>query len=564
MEYKELLKKAFVTDDIVFFGHDHKAEAITAINGDGSTFNIIMGGQFNLSIDKESAFNAVIYDSNTNEIERFEFNWSVKENIFFSIPRGKIKKKKKGLTPTEEYLDKLLKDEQNISARFTDYYVLPKLVAEGVDFSSDKLVENIDFNDIFTAVKKNGAIRITGNSGSGKTALLRYLYAKSIDLGYMPILIEKRDYNSRIDKMFRDLFEEQYGTMYEHGYITYNQSDEANRIVFIDDLDLISSQKTQAHLIERILNSGSFLIYTTKEKDQDLEEIVKARLEGKTVNNIDIKPFYKETRDKLVKKVCKIYKKSPDEINAITTAFDYMAQCQTSFFSCTPSNILQYIEFFLQSGVRDHKGVQTISMVFETNIRNSLFSCVKQSVANVYLMALEYIADKMYFGLQAEKINISVLEEILNEYKNKKKAEIIVPKQFLNSCVKAQILKEEDKSFDVKFFDKNTYAYFVAKSLNREFENDQTNIEKLRFVMNHICFGINDTIIMFLSFIRSNTNIILKIADNATELMSKYPEWDIEKANIPFIQQLIDMSDKLPSSQDKNIHRQVEQVEKSA
>lgn len=103
----------------------------------------------------------------------------------------------------------------------------------------------------------------------------------------------------------------------------------------------------------------------------------------------------------------------------------------------------------------------------------------------------------------------------------------------------------------------------MAKSINREFEKDQTNIEKLKFVMDHICFGINDTIIMFLSFIRSNTNIILKIADNATKLMSEYPEWDCEEANIPFIQQLNNMSDKLPSTQDKkNINKKVEQIEK--
>lgn len=560
---KELLKKALATDDIVFFGHDHKAEAITTVNGDGSTFNIIMGGQFNLNIDKECAFNAVTYDSNTREIERFEFNWITKENIFVPESRGKINKNKKGLAPAEAYLDMLLKDKQNIGTRFTDYYVLPKLVAEGDTFSSDEHVECIGIDDIFAAVKTDKAIRITGSSGFGKTALLRYLYAKSIELGYMPILIEKRDYrDSRIDKMFRDLFEEQYGTMSEHGYNTYEQADRASQIVFIDDADLISNQKAQENLIATILNSGKLLIFTTKEKNQDVEKIVKAKLQGKTISTIDIKPFYKETRDKLVEKVCAIYGKSQDEIDAITTSLDYMVQCQTSLFSFTPVNMLQYIKFFLQGGAGDRKGVQTISMVFETNIRNSILSCEKDSVANVYLMVLEYIADQMYFGLQAERINISDLEKIINGYNSKKKADINA-KRFLHSCVEAHILKEGNSSFSVSFFDKNTFAYFVAKSINREFEKDQTNLEKLSFVINHICFGINDTIILFLSFIRSNTNIILKVADNATKLMGEYPEWNFEEMNISFLQQSGNMSDKLPSSQDKkNAHRQVEQVEK--
>lgn len=560
---KEMLKKALATDDIVFFGHDHKAEAITTVNGDGSTFNIIMGGQFNLNIDKECAFNAVTYDSNTCEMERFEFNWVIKENIFVSVSRGKITKKKKGLAPTDAYLDMLLEDKQCIGSRFTDYYVLPKLAAEGDAFSSDKHVECISIDDIFAAVNTDKAIRITGNNGSGKTALLRYLYAKSIELGYMPILIEKRDYkDSRINKMFRDLFEEQYGTMFQHGYNTYDQADRTRQIVFIDDIDLILNQKAQEKLISSILDSGRLLICTTKEKNQDLEEIVKAKLQGKTISTIDIKPFYKETRDKLVGKVCEIFGKSQAETDAITTALDYMVQRQTSIFSFTPANILQYVKFFLQGGAGDHKGVQTISMVFETNIRNSILSCEKDSVANVYLMVLEYLADQMYFGLQAERINIADLEKIIKGYNSKKKADINA-KRFLSCCVEAHILKEDDNSFSVCFFDKNTFAYFVAKAINRELEKDQTDLEKLSFVMNHICFGINDTIILFLSFIRSNTNIILRIADDAIKLMNEYPEWDFEKMNIPFLHQFANISDKLPSSQDKkNAHRQVEQIEK--
>lgn len=560
---KELLKNALDTDDIIFFGHDHKPESITMVNGDGSTLNIIMGGQFNLKIDQESSFNAVIYDSSTHEIERFEFNWSIKEKLFIPECRGKINKKKKPFTPTEQFLDKLLKDNQNIATCLTDYFVLPKLAAEGDAFSSEEHVECNSVDDIFAALKIDKAIRITGNSGAGKTTLLKYLYYKSIELGYIPILIEKRDYkDSKIDKMFRDLFEEQYGTISKHGYDAYEQADKANQIVFIDDMDLISNNKAQENLITSILESGKLLIYTTKEKNRDLEEIVKARLQGRTISTIEIKPFYKGTRDKLVERVCKVYGKEQNDIDVIIAALDYMVQCQTCFFTFTPANMLQYIKFFLQGGAGDHKNVQTIAMVFETNIRNAILSCEKDFVANVYLMVLEYIADQMYFEYKAERISLTQFEEIIEAYKSKKKAEINA-KKFLDSCVKARILKEDDGSFNVSFFDNNTFAYFVAKSINREFEKDQANTEKILYVMNRICFGINDTIILFLSFIRSNTNIILKIAEDAMNLMDKFTEWNFEVMNIPFIHQVADLSDKVPSSQDKkNVHKHVEQVEK--
>jgi hypothetical protein len=216
----------------------------------------------------------------------------------------------------------------------------------------------------------------------------------------------------------------------------------------------------------------------------------------------------------------------------------------------------------LQGGADDRKKVQTISMVFETNIRNSILSYESDSLANIYLMVLEYLANQMYFELQVERISISDLEKIINEYNSKRKADIIA-KRFLNSCVKAHILKEDENSFSVSFFEKNIFAYFVAKSMNRELEKDQANLEKLSYVMKHICFGINDTIVLFLSFIRNNTNIILRITDDAMKLMSEYPEWDFEKMNIPFLHQSGNMPDKLPSSQDKkNAHKRIEQIEK--
>lgn len=560
---KELLRKSIANDDIVFFGHDHKAEVVTTKNGDGSTYNIIMGGKFNLDASLECAFNVVTYDSDTSEVERLEFNWDTRGNIFIPTSHGKIVKKKNGLVPTEEYLDKLLKDKQNIATHFTDYYVLPKLSVEGASFSSDEHVECISINNIFDAVKTDKAIRITGNSGSGKTTLLRYLYAKSIEFGYLPIIIEKRDYkDNRLEKMFRYLFEEQYGIRDDYGYNAYEQADNSKKVVFIDDLDLITNQKARENLIGSILDSGKLLIYTTKEKHQDLEEIVKDKLQGKSFSTIDIMPFYKNKRDELVGQVCALFEKSQDDIDLIITALDYMVQCQTEFFSFTPSNMLQYIKFFLKGGIGNSKGIQTISMVFETNIRNSLLSYEKDSVANLYLLALEYIADQMYFVLQTEKISISKFEEIISVYKGNRKANINA-KSFLISCLKANIFKEDENSFEYSFFDKNTFAYFVAKSISREFERNQTKLEKLSYVMEHICFGINDTIVLFLSFIRSNINIILNIADKAIELMGEYPEWDFEEMNIPFLHKFSNMSDKLPSSQDKkNAHKQVEQIEK--
>lgn len=560
---KEMLKKAIVTDDITMFGHDHKAEAATITNGDGSVYEIIMGGKFDLDTNKPGAFNALTYDSETKSINRYEFNWSVDNQVFVPKKRGKIAKKQITLTPTNDYLDHLLSDSQHISKRFTDYYVLPKLSVEGEVFSANDITDYVDIEDIFTVLKTEQAIRITGGTGAGKSALLSFIYNESIKRGYVPLLVEQRDYrDSKIDKMFKNLFEEQYGEGSEGWYDLYLQTDCKKQIVFIDDIDLISNSKARHNLVTDILNSGKLLIYTTKEKNQDLEEIVKEKLQGKEISTINILPVYKETRDELVTQIGTLFERKSDEIDAVKMALDYMVQCQTSFFSFTPGNMLQYVKYFFNSGVQEHKNIQTISMVFETNIRNSLLQHERDAVAGLYLTALEYIADEMYFVLKTEKISISQFENIVLEYNEKRRANIKA-KELLESCLSANIFKEERESFNISFYDHNTYAYFIARALNREFEKSSTETEKITFVMNHICFGINDSIILFLSFIRSNTNVILHLADKAIELMEEYPEWDFDSENIPFLHCMDSLPGGAPSVQEKKeVKKQAEATEK--
>ena len=58
--------------------------------------------------------------------------------------------------------------------------------------------------------------------------------------------------------------------------------------------------------------------------------------------------------------------------------------------------------------------------------------------------------------------------------------------------------------------------------------------------MNHICFGINDTIILFLSFIRSNTQIIMEITKEEV-CVKEETKFDC----MPMIEEAIANSDKM-------------------
>ena len=564
---KEMLKKTLKSDDITFFGHDHKEEMLTTEYADGTGYNIIMGGRFHLEYNQKAAFNMIVYDSKEKVFERFFFNWSVEDSIFIPKKLKTMRKRNFGLIPSQEYLDNLLVDKQNVSNHFTDYYVFPKLSVEGDAFinEGETRAGEITSDEIFKALVKDKVIRITGGNGSGKSALIKYLYNHSIEKGFIPLLIEKRDYrDSKIDKMLKNLFEDQYAANTDGAYDKYVQSKDEQKIVFIDDVHLIKSQKARQILISSILESGKLLIYTTREKNQELEEIVKDKLQKKDISTVEIMPVYKETRDALIENIGGIQGKKTDEVDAIKFSLDYLAQSQTGLFTFAPDNVIQYIKFFMREGTKEKKGVQTISMVFETNIRNAILSaCYPESTANKNLLALEFLADYMYFELETEKLTISDFEEFVKIYNEKKKT-TINGKQFLETCVKANILKQGEESFDIGFYDKNTYAYFVAKAINTNFSRDPSNLTRISYVMDRICFGINDTIILFLSFITSNTNIIMKIAVEAKNLVSEYDEWNIDVKNIPFLHEVRDILRGVPSNEEKKTnHKHIEKIEKN-
>ena len=552
---KETLRKSFASDDIVFSGHDHLDEMLTVKDGKGTSTNIIVGGKFTLDLLDNAAFNAVIYDSEAQQFERYQFDWIPDQQIFVHTKCDPINLKSTtlSLVPCEPFLDTFLEDKQQLATRFTEYYVFPKLVPENKDFDSE-YSECIDEDGVFASLLRNRYVRISGKTNSGKSTLIKYLYYKSIERGFSPLYIEQRKYDSRIEKMFRDMFELQYGEK-QYGYESFMQLDFSKRIIFVDDFDRITNDRARENLFNYIFTYGGLLVYSVSEGGQSLEDIVKEKLKVKDINALQIAPFLTEKREELVLKVSSLEKyKKEDQAQAVIMALNYLVQNQAGFFTLTPGNLLQYIKFFLSDGTQEGKGIKTLSLVFETNIRNSIIECVDTSDAVIYLSALEYLANSMYFELHSEVICLTQFENVIERF-NERRRTNLNSKNFFDACQKAKILGNAPSSFDICFCDKNAFAYFVAKYVNSELERDPLNQESISYIMNHICFGINDAIVLFLSYIRNNSHIILKIASTANDILQGYPELNFDNHNIPFLTAYRSPNMPVPTAKEVKEHK---------
>lgn len=557
---KEMLREVFNKDDIVFFGHDHKAESIYMKNGDGNDTNIVMGGRFDFDETKESTFNAVVFDSDTSLFNTYTYFWDTSELLFKHKYLGEFVKKSMGITPNDSYVKDLLKDNQHPNlGSFMDRFVVPKISVYGSEYSYNVDSKRLDATDIFEMLFDEQIIRISGAKGSGKTTLLKYLYIKSIEKGYVPLFLKKRKYNDkRFDKILKDMFEDQYSNSYD----CYEQFDHSKEIVLVDDWDLVNSSDFRSQFAQYVIDSGRLLILTVKDIVQDIETVAKERMKESEFRSLVINPFYKETRDELVYKIGDTLKKSEDDIRIAITGLDYLVQCQARLFTSSPSNLIQYILFFFNQNEHTDKGANTLSLVFETNIHNSLLNEVSDKDVTIYLSLLEFLAGKMFFDNRSERIGVTKFEDLVKEF-NAKRMTVVNAKIFLDKCIKAQLLKNEEDSFDIIFNDNNIFAYFVAKYINSELERDSENTNHLMFVLEHICFGINDTIILFLSYIKSNIKIVLRIVKAAENILKEYPEWNIEENNLGFLSLTSDVSSPtVTESEKKEAKKQTEFIEK--
>lgn len=554
------LRKEFAQFDLVMFGHDHVPDRIAIQSKHGGALDVLMGGEISFSANDDSSFNTITFDSETNTMSCFEFIWNKNEKLFTSSTSGTIvvAQNRFELTPKAEYLDSLLQDSQHISEKISDYYVFPKLFQRDGNYSDDSHIYT-DESIFFSFLEKNRLVGITGSASCGKSTLLKVLYCKSIEHGFLPLYIEKRDYDSRIEKMLRDLFEKQYGEN-PLGFEKFLQETEKTRIFFIDDFDLIKSDKAKSNLVSYILEHDGVFVYSTKSWAQiDLTDVVKEKIQEKTSCILEVSPFYKEKRDKLASNIFQMVGKSqlgsPD---TIISALDYLAQCQASLFSLTPDYLVQYIKYYLSTESYAGKGRETLTVIFETNIRNAIIQNTDAKNVTIYLSALEFVAYEMYFTKRIEEISLEELQTILEAFNHNRRCNIQA-KPFISSCKKSNILTESEKEFSYSFSSKNTYAYFVAKRINTALEKNPRDLKDVQLVLSHICFGINDTIVLFLSSLRNNSSIILSIADEASEILSDYPELDFDSNNLPFLKMWQPSQQKMPTK--KEAERATENAE---
>ncbi len=562
----DLQKAIYDNSEFLFLGHDHvgfgKREQI---NSDTGIWISASGSMSLAKIDKSDSFNLIVIDTESTTFTGYLFNWNyqhmlyIHENIVNEQP---IYNKSASLAPNVSYI-KLIKEDprNNLSYDFSDYYVFPKLHAQaGTDFSSKITIK--DFNDFNKCLDKREICYVEGGSNSGKTMLLRYLYIEFCK-DSLPLFWDASSFNGTMKNTFRSLFNDQYGesnALFEK----YIQSAK-RKILIIDNWDHLKENKKETILsyvsevvdlviISQLPNLNINII-------SDFEEKILLKKAQPLI--MSISPFHYKKREELVRKVIladNSLSLNEEEIVKVNNAITSLVNHSAGVFMLRPDFIIQYTRFFAKENYHNYnRGEAAFNKIFEHNINESIISNTKEVDVSEVITVLEEIAYHMHKS-RIDRLAIIKIYEIIDQY-NQEYSNNVKHRKFIDSVTRAKILCEFGSNDEITFTNRSYFAYFIARYLNRAFQSEGQFEDILRCITN-ICIDVNSDVILFLTYLTSNTRVITEISNMAEKLLRDWTALSFEDNNLPLLTSPVELKSaeiKAPTQDDREKYRDAQE-----
>ncbi|MBP2635592.1 MAG: Calcineurin-like phosphoesterase [Firmicutes bacterium] len=532
------IQALFDGTSLLFLGHEHNPQNKKTILNDAALLNILGGGVLGDNQNPDSSsFNVVTINTANEEVEIYQFNWSPRSQIYKhkKVSDSKlIHKKAKGykLFPTDSFYNLLGQDgKHKISKSFLDYFVFPRLSLKSID----KFIDNKEICDQETFLKElleKRKIIIEGSDNTGKTTLLKYLYINLLKTK-IPMLFSSEDIKDKsVNRLIKETFRVQYGED-ESDFIKFQQIDSSLKVALVDDITKIK-ENTIVKFLSILNEEFDYIVISTKsEINLNLLHIAKTYFEENEFTTYQLRHFYSDKRRELIKNVtCLLKDDTNSQIDLFVKKTNDFIKNQFQLFRIDPDFIIQYIRYYIENNIGNTKNNNIFNIIFENNIVNAIMECNPQESVDIIFVLLEELAYFIHFH---KKYPIKRMEfELIVKQYNDEYGQNVKIKNLYDVVTNAKILKDVGDSWDIKFCNNNYLAFFVARRLNRKY-NEEHNPEDLLYILNNICFGINGDIILFLTYITQNTQILNSIYSAAESHMGSWDEFNFVNNNINFI-----------------------------
>lgn len=559
--YKSLNKYT----DLLFVGHEHfSLSENKVVNGD--KIDVSSGLALN-GTTTEQGFNILLLDIDCNNIVSKKFIYKDREYKFMeeNLYNGNVVFHNKfRYNFSDEFKKIILADiDERVEENYNDYFVFPTLEATDYDTEVGKYVipNEEKFMKIF---QKKKEICIAGSSKSGKTILSKFL-CNYLSQEYVPIYIYEDNIYKNPDKMLKSIIDNQYGKTVDIDDFFIVPKE--NLVLIIDDYDKVNTEYMQRFINKYKDYFGHIIKFLNSKWNLNIKEKTVEELTGVEKCDLTITPFYYQKREKLIRKIYEFIK--PDarnfgiDINNKVRKINEEITRQIKYFQLTPEFIHQFVRYYISfSHIKSQTDTNVFNKVYEANITFKISTNVNNETdIDEILVALDYVAHYIHFNkkypLPLEDFKIAV-----NEYKNCYDNNELNIKYVRDVALKSHILQEENDC-GLEFVNNNLLAYFVAQHLNRTY-NEGTIVNDLNYVLDNVCFGINGDVLLFLTYITSNVQILNPILSSTIAHMKKWDELNIDKENIKYLSSLsIKLRTNIPNARDKKkLKEERDKVEK--
>lgn len=539
--------------DLLFVGHEH-----FALNEDknvnGKHIDISSGVAL-YGTKTEHGFNALILDTEAHTLVGYKYIYNGKiykptkvidnKNVMFNTNSS--------FKFTPEFQKELLTDaNERDGENYSKYFVFPSL--EPKDNNSDlknfTVTSDSKFKELLSLKTK---ISIEGSSRTGKSILAKYLTNQLSEDYTVLYLTEDSFAFKNTSNIVKYALQNEFGD--DADIDEFLQLEKEMKILIVDGNDKVDKEKWSAFLDEYSEQFGHIITFCGLDWNLNIKDRTVEELTENAFFYLKICPFYYVKREQLIKKICSNYlveyplldvEEKSRKINEDITN-------QIKYFQLTPDFIHQFVDYYIQfSHIKTQNETNVFSKVFVANITYRISKNTKEeNDIDEILIALDYVAHYIHFVKKYQKITYKEFENAVEEYKKRYDNEELNTKYVHTVAIKSNILKESSTSFELEFCDENLLAYFVAQHMNRTCQMGERP-EDLKEVLDNICFGINGDVILFLSYITSNTQILTPILQSIFAHMNEWTELDIDKNNIEYLSKVSNTSTpKLPDKKDK-------------
>lgn len=525
--------------DLLFVGHEHFAlNEEKKVNGKQLD---VSSGIALYGTNTEHGYNAVVLDTEAHTL--FGYKYTLAGRIYKPSlvinDKNVVFRSNGNFRVTAEFQRDLVSDSsEREGENYTNYFVFPSLESKdsGDDLKNITINSETRFLEILHEKKK---ISIEGSSRTGKTILSKYLCSKFLE-SYVVLYLTDESFGPKSTRnILKNALQYEYGE--DVDVDEFLQLPAEKKILIVDGSDKVKNDKWDSFIAEYGEGFEYIITFCGIDWHLNIKDRTVDKLTEKAFYGLNICPFYYVKREELIRKICSEYAQD-------NPAIDVDAKCkkindditgQIKYFQLTPDFIHQFVDYYLQfSHIKTQNETNVFSKVFVANITYRISNNTKEeSDVDEILVALDYVAHYIHFVKKYQRISFQEFDEAINEYKERYDNCELSSKYVYEVAIKSNILKESSSSFEVEFCDENLLAYFVAQHLNRTCQMGENTCD-LKDVLDNICFGINGDVILFLSYITSNTQILAPILQSIISHMENWEELDLDQNNISYLSKI--------------------------